>query len=192
LDSDALACPRGVAELIFVEVHRPFETLEFRAPYRIRGVQSFGDKWAFRRITSAPCREGVRSSNEKSVPLLGLIALQTRPENMRLRPRWRSKRDSNCRYDLSLPAGQRREVSSARPLSKGAVDGGARSGPMITIESFLRARPHRFYAATFLLPLPRTKVRVKIRTAKSPQKRFVSKGLWSGCGDTQHPILAIG
>jgi hypothetical protein len=58
----------------FVEIHRPFETLEFREPYRIRGVQSFGDKRAFRRIISAPCREGVRSSNEKSLPLLGLIA----------------------------------------------------------------------------------------------------------------------
>jgi hypothetical protein len=31
-------------------------------------------KWAFRRIMSALCREGVRSSNEKSLPLLGLIA----------------------------------------------------------------------------------------------------------------------
>ena len=49
----------------------PFETLEFREPYRIRGVQSFGDKWAFRRIMSAPCREGVRSSNGKSLLLLG-------------------------------------------------------------------------------------------------------------------------
>lgn len=47
LESDALACPRGAAEPLFVEIHRPFETLEFRKPYRIRGVQSFGDKWAF-------------------------------------------------------------------------------------------------------------------------------------------------
>jgi hypothetical protein len=84
--------------LFFVEVHRPFETLEFRAPYRTRGVQSFGDKWAFRRITNAPCREGVLSSNEKSVTLLGLIAAQTRAENMRRRSRWRSERDSNARY----------------------------------------------------------------------------------------------
>jgi hypothetical protein len=92
----------------FVEVHRPFETLEFRAPYRIRGVQSFGDKWAFRTITSAPCREGVPSSNEKSVPLLGLIAAQTRAENMRRR---RSKRDSNSRCDLPLPKRARSQLS---------------------------------------------------------------------------------
>ena len=72
LESDALACPRGAVEPLFVEIHRPFETLEFREPYR--GVQSCGDKWAFRRIMSAPCREGVRSSNEKSLPLSGLIA----------------------------------------------------------------------------------------------------------------------
>jgi len=74
LESDALACPRGAAEPLFVEIHRPFETLEFREPYRIRRVRSFGDKWAFRRIMSAPCQEGVRSSTEKSLPLLGLIA----------------------------------------------------------------------------------------------------------------------
>jgi hypothetical protein len=36
--------------LFFVEVHRPSETLDFREPYRIRGVQSFGEKRAFRRI----------------------------------------------------------------------------------------------------------------------------------------------
>ena len=74
LELNALACPRGAAESLFVKIHRPFKTLEFREPYRIRGVQSFGDKWVFRRIMSAPCREGVRISNEKSLPLLGLIA----------------------------------------------------------------------------------------------------------------------
>jgi len=73
LDSDALACPRGVAEPPF-EIHKAFETLEFPEPYRICGVQRFGEKWAFRRIMGAPCRVGVRSSNEKSLPLLGLIA----------------------------------------------------------------------------------------------------------------------
>jgi hypothetical protein len=55
LEPGALAYPRGAAEPLFLEIHRLFETLEFREPYRIRGVQSFGDKWAFRRITSAPC-----------------------------------------------------------------------------------------------------------------------------------------
>ena len=83
IGSDALARPRGVAEPIFVTVCRLFERLEFRVPYRIRGVQSFGDKWAFRRISNAPRREGVRSSNEKLVPLLGLIAPSNCAENMR-------------------------------------------------------------------------------------------------------------
>src|SRR5260370_26748593 len=80
LESDALACPRGAAEPLFVEIHRPFETLEFREPYRIPGVQSFGDKWAFRRIISEPCQEAVRSSNETSLPLLGLTPINLRGE----------------------------------------------------------------------------------------------------------------
>jgi hypothetical protein len=74
LESDALAYPRGAAEPRFVEIRKSFETLEFRKPYRICGVQSFGEKWAFRRIMSGLCRLGVRSSNEKSLRLLGLIA----------------------------------------------------------------------------------------------------------------------
>jgi hypothetical protein len=47
--SDALACPKRAAEPVSVELHNPFEMLEFREPYRICGVQSFGDKWADRR-----------------------------------------------------------------------------------------------------------------------------------------------
>jgi hypothetical protein len=74
LESDALDRPRGAAEPLFAEIQKSFETLEFREPYRICGVQSFGEKWAFRRIMSAPCRVGVQSSNEKSLLLLGLIA----------------------------------------------------------------------------------------------------------------------
>ena len=35
------------------------------------------------------------------------------------------------------------------------VDDGARKTPSITIESLRRGQPRRFYAATFLLPLPR-------------------------------------
>jgi hypothetical protein len=50
LQSDALACPRGAAEPLFVEIQSRFETLEFRGPFRIRGVPSVGDIWAFRRI----------------------------------------------------------------------------------------------------------------------------------------------
>jgi hypothetical protein len=40
---DALACPRGFAELHFIGIHKQLETLEFREPYRIRGVQSSGE-----------------------------------------------------------------------------------------------------------------------------------------------------
>ena len=72
--SDALACPRVSAEPLFVELHKALETFEFREPYRIGGVQSFGEKRATRRIISGLCRPGVRSSNEKSPLLLGLIA----------------------------------------------------------------------------------------------------------------------
>ena len=74
LETDALACPRGAAESHCLETHRSFETLEFREPYRIRGVQSLGDKGVFRRIMSASCREGVRSSNEKLLRYWRLIA----------------------------------------------------------------------------------------------------------------------
>ena len=74
LKSDAVACPRGAAEPHFTAIHKPLETFEFREPYRIRKVQSPGDKWAIRRRISRLCRFEVRSSNEKSLLLLGLIA----------------------------------------------------------------------------------------------------------------------
>jgi hypothetical protein len=72
--SDAVACPRGVEEPHFTTIHKPLETFEFREPYRIRRVQSSGDKWAIRRRMSRLCRFEVRSSNEKSLLPLGLIA----------------------------------------------------------------------------------------------------------------------
>jgi hypothetical protein len=72
--SDALACPREAAEPLFAELHKSLETFGFREPYRIGGVQSSGEKRAFRRIISRPCRSAVRSSDEKSLLLLGLIA----------------------------------------------------------------------------------------------------------------------
>ena len=72
--SDALACPRGAAEAVFVEKHKSFETFEFREPYQICGVQSFGEKRDFRRKMTRLCRFGVRSLNEESLLLLGLIA----------------------------------------------------------------------------------------------------------------------
>jgi hypothetical protein len=63
---------RGAPEPPFVEIHKLLETFEFREPYRIVGVQSFGEKWAIRRIMSRPCRLGVRSPDEESALLLGL------------------------------------------------------------------------------------------------------------------------
>jgi hypothetical protein len=42
--SAALACPRGTTELHFVKIHKPLEKLKFREPYRIREVQSSGEK----------------------------------------------------------------------------------------------------------------------------------------------------
>jgi hypothetical protein len=72
--SDALACSRGAAEPVSVEIHKSFEALKFRKPYRICGVQRFGEKWAFWRIMNRLCRLGVPSAHEKSLLLLGLIA----------------------------------------------------------------------------------------------------------------------
>jgi hypothetical protein len=78
--SGNLPYPRGAQEPISMEIHKSFGTLEFRKPYRIRGVQSFRDKCAIRRIISAPCQERVRSSNEKSLPILGLMPTNSRRE----------------------------------------------------------------------------------------------------------------
>ena len=72
--SDALACPREAAEPPSAEVHKLLQTFEFREPYRRERVQSFGEKRAFRRTMGRRCRSEVRSSNEKSLLLLGLVA----------------------------------------------------------------------------------------------------------------------
>jgi hypothetical protein len=45
--ADALAYLRGFAEPGFIRIHKPLETLEFREPYRIRGVQSSGENKPF-------------------------------------------------------------------------------------------------------------------------------------------------
>jgi hypothetical protein len=71
---DALACPRGFAEPHFIGIHKQLETLEFREPYRIRGVQSSGENWAIRRRMVGLCRLEIRNSNRKSLLILGLIA----------------------------------------------------------------------------------------------------------------------
>jgi len=52
------------------------------------------------------------------------------------------------------------------------VDGDARSARPNTIESLRLAVPGRFYAATFLLPLPQAKFWAEIRRT-SPRKRFL-------------------
>ena len=44
--SDALACPTGVAEPLFITTHKRLETLEFREPYRTPRVQRSGEKRA--------------------------------------------------------------------------------------------------------------------------------------------------
>ena len=55
--------------------------------------------------------------------------------------------------------------------------------PPITIKFIAAIPARRFYAATFLLPLPRAKFPGRLGTAKSPGKRCVLKGLKLGCGD---------
>jgi hypothetical protein len=71
--SDPLACPRGVAKPHFIRIHKRLETLEFREPYRIRRVQSSGEKRAIRRRMAGLFRLEVQSLNQKSPLLLGLI-----------------------------------------------------------------------------------------------------------------------
>jgi hypothetical protein len=71
---DTLACPREAAEPLSAEVHKLLQTFEFREPYRMDKLQSFGEKWAFRRTIGWLCLSGGWSSNEKSLLLLGLFA----------------------------------------------------------------------------------------------------------------------
>jgi hypothetical protein len=54
--------------------------------------------------------------------------------------------------------------------------------PLITIESLHRSQPRRFYAATFLLPLPRAILLARSSTAKALENISFSRAL-SGCGD---------
>lgn len=74
LEIGALAYPRGDAQPRSTEVHKYLETFEFRDLYRMDGVQSFGEKRDVRRIIGRLCRSAVRSSDDKSPLLLGLIA----------------------------------------------------------------------------------------------------------------------
>lgn len=88
LDADAF--PRG-ANLNSLTL---FETFQFREPYRIGRIQSFGDKWAIRRRMSRLWRLEVRSSNKKSLLLLRLIACKF-GRNTWLWPSSRSEPGSN-------------------------------------------------------------------------------------------------
>ena len=99
-----------------------------------------------------PVRSPEHSSEIAAVT--GLICQQFHSENAQLRPSWRSERDSNCWYDLPLP-----------------------KRTSITIESLRRAWHRRFYAAAFLLPLPRTQSSVASRPsniAKIFRRRMVA------------------
>jgi len=58
----------------FNRPHKRLETLEFREPYRMDGVQSFRENRPIRRIICRRGRSGVRSSSEKSLLLLGFNA----------------------------------------------------------------------------------------------------------------------
>jgi hypothetical protein len=58
----------------FIGIHKQLETLEFREPYRTRGVQSSGENCAVRRRMVGLCRLEIRNSNQKSLLILGLIA----------------------------------------------------------------------------------------------------------------------
>ena len=58
--SDSLARSRRIAEPHPARIHKPLETFEFREPYQICRVRSFGEKRAFWRRMSQFCRIEVR------------------------------------------------------------------------------------------------------------------------------------
>jgi hypothetical protein len=164
LKADALACPRGFAEPHFIRAHKPLETLEFREPYRIRRVQSSGENRAIRRRTGGPCRLEVRNPNQKSLPVLGSIANTF------------AQRTGGCGE-----AGGAREIRtvgaiylclSARPDHNRVITSQP-TRPVLRCD----------FPSAASTTLPRTTFQVLIRTAKNPRKRFVFKGLMTGCGD---------
>jgi hypothetical protein len=87
----------------------------------------------------------VRSSNEKSVPLLGLIVPEIRTENMRRRSKWRSGRDSNSRYeierlplvDTTIILSRERNVDLNRAWRLGFDSQQAKSRPYERLSDFL-------------------------------------------------------
>jgi hypothetical protein len=58
----------------FIRIHKPLETLEFREPYRIHGVERSGENRAIRRRMGGLCSLEVRNPNQKSQLILGSIA----------------------------------------------------------------------------------------------------------------------
>jgi hypothetical protein len=93
-----LACPRETAEPPSVDAHKQLGMIEFREPYRIGGVQRFGEKWGL----SENNREmlPVRSPKLKfeTATAIGLNCQRDCLENIRSWVSWRSERDSNVQY----------------------------------------------------------------------------------------------
>jgi hypothetical protein len=79
------------------EVRKWLQTLESRGPYRIDGVQSFGEKQAFRRKISQLCRSGIQGSSRNPCGY-GDIARKFTRRISSPWANWRSERDSNTRY----------------------------------------------------------------------------------------------
>jgi hypothetical protein len=72
------------SEFINTSKHSNFENRTESAESRdLERIEPFGEEW------SGSADWGIQNSNQKSLPLLGLIAHKTHAENMRLRPRWR-------------------------------------------------------------------------------------------------------
>jgi hypothetical protein len=69
--------PRKAIEPRSIDSHKLLETFEFREPYGSSGVQRSGEKRAYRRKTGQLYRFEGRSSDQKSLFLLGSIASQS-------------------------------------------------------------------------------------------------------------------
>jgi hypothetical protein len=72
--SDVLACSRVAAKPLPAEVYKQFQTFEFREPYRMDGVQSFGENGLSENKIGRLCLSAVQSTSEKSLLLQGLIS----------------------------------------------------------------------------------------------------------------------
>ena len=66
-----LACSRGAIEPHFVGVHKPLETLEFGEPYQLRESRALERNGPFGEERPDFADLVVRSSNQKSLLMLG-------------------------------------------------------------------------------------------------------------------------